>query len=560
MLKVVFIMSIMILNSLRARIADGLRYQSIRDAGTWATKFRVMGAPFPGNYSFKYHPWAREMLNWCGNWCGPKAAQMGYTEVALNRTFYTIDILKKDVMYVLPKAVPDAADFSAARFTPALELSAHLKQLFQDANNVGHKRAGSANLYVRGAQSRSGMKSIPASLMIFDELDEMPPENVNLGKYRMAGQQEGTTQEIKISTPSLPEFGIDKVYGQSTKEHFFFKCPCCSKFTEMTYPESFVITAESLLDPRISESHYICKECKNVLPNEGKVDFLAGGEWVKTENQDAEIRGFHIPQLYSMAHGGTPVEFAKAKLTADLDPTTEQEFFNSALGRPHVVKGARLERTLLNSLQSAYRRGDHAPVNGVRVLGVDVGTWIHYEVGEYQLTKGYTTDVNVLSNYRVLDQNKVPNFEDLDKLMRQWQIHTCVIDANPDRRKAREFSSRFPGFVYLCFYANGCKGNECNVNQEASTISVDRTNWLDASIGRFKSHRIALPADLQEEYIVHLTNLVRKYDRDHNGNPVGVWVTVGTGQDHFGHARCYAEIALPLALSLQTNKDISSFL
>ena len=44
---------------------------------------------------------------------GMKAAQIGYSEAVLNRTFFTLDVKKQDVLYVLPSQTPDASDFSS---------------------------------------------------------------------------------------------------------------------------------------------------------------------------------------------------------------------------------------------------------------------------------------------------------------------------------------------------------------------------------------------------------------------------------------------------------------
>lgn len=497
------------------------------------------------------------MLDWDGDWVACKAAQVGITEVALNRSFFTIDIKKSDVMYVLPKADPDATQFSAGRFTPALELSPYLKDLFSDANSVGHKRAGANNLYVRGAQSRSGLKSVPAGLMIFDELDEMPRQNVELALERTSGQVEA--QIIKISTPTLPGFGIDIDYSISTREHFFFKCPHCNKYIELKFPESIVITAESLTDSRIGESHYICYECKHTLAEEDKINFLATGEWVKTSNYDSDLRGFQLPQMYSMAPkaGPAPV-FARKKIKGDIDPAGAQEFHNSGLGKPFIAAGSKVELSTIDSLLRSHLRNDRLPARGRRVMGIDVGKWLHYEISEYTVENGVTNDINALSTCINLTHGKVAHFEELDPLMREHQVLIAVIDANPERRKAREFASRFPGHVYLCYYSNGLKGNEVSLNEDAASISVDRTSWLDLAIGRFNSTRITLPRDTTDEYKDHIQAIMRKYEYDTNGNPVGVWISVG--DDHYAHARNYAEIALPIAVSKRMNQDIKSFL
>ena len=118
--------------------------------------------------------------------------------------------------------VSDAADFSASRFNPAIESSTHLTRFFSDVQNIGHKRAGNSNLFIRGSKSRSALKSIPVGLIILDELDEMPKANVTLALERTAGQRK--RQNLKLSTPTFNDFGINFFYNLSTQEHFFFIC------------------------------------------------------------------------------------------------------------------------------------------------------------------------------------------------------------------------------------------------------------------------------------------------------------------------------------------------
>ena len=79
-------------------IATQLRRKSLTTCSRWAQACRIMGGKsFPGPWSFKYHPWLREMHD-CDSefWVGQKAAQVGFTETALNRTFYKIDVERVD--------------------------------------------------------------------------------------------------------------------------------------------------------------------------------------------------------------------------------------------------------------------------------------------------------------------------------------------------------------------------------------------------------------------------------------------------------------------------------
>ena len=82
-----------------------------------------------------------------------KGAQLGVTEAAINRALYTLDRLKRDVLYVLPTTTA-ASDFSKARFGAALENSEYLKSIFTETNAVNIKRAGANTLYIRGSGGR----------------------------------------------------------------------------------------------------------------------------------------------------------------------------------------------------------------------------------------------------------------------------------------------------------------------------------------------------------------------------------------------------------------------
>ena len=215
------------LDELREFVKEGLRSNNLRSCSRWAEHRRVMGAPFNGPYGFVRHPWCREIHDSQAAWTiAMKAAQLGVTETGINRAFFTLDQSKRDVLYVLPTAL-NASDFSKARFATALKLSPYLKNLFVDTNTVGLKSTGTNVLYIRGSRGDSNLKSIPVSELVLDELDEMDTHAVWLALERLSGQIE--KHILAISTPTVPKYGIHKLYLHSTQEHFYFQCPHCSR-------------------------------------------------------------------------------------------------------------------------------------------------------------------------------------------------------------------------------------------------------------------------------------------------------------------------------------------
>jgi len=530
-----------------------LKRESISTCADWALLYRVMGTPYPGRWTFKHHPWSKEMHNCTADLIvGQKSAQMGYTEVGLNKAFYFIDVLKVSVLYTLPTQKPDATDFSSDRFDAALEASTHLRRLFSDVSNTGHKRAGGVNLYIRGSRSRSQMKSVPAGLLIQDELDEFDQDNVELAEERKSGQL--VQQTIKISTPTMENFGINKEYKASSQEHFMFPCPHCSRITELVFPECLVITADEHQDEQILDSHYICKECGTKLEHETKPEWLGKGFWEVT-HAGRLSRGFHVNQLYSMTIA--PYQIAQKYLKSLTDLTVEQEFWNSKLGLPHVVKGAQVTEADIEDCTKGYKKFDRFSEPQIVTMGVDVGTFFHYEIVQWFVKDASLIDINASTVAKVLTQGKVKEPLELDELMRRFRVVFCVIDGNPERRVASNFASRFYGHVKLCFYVNGVSGRELRSTQDEkiNTVSVDRTSWMDVSLGRFRKGSILLPYDADREYKDHIKVPARIYKQDMNGNPIGRYVN-GGNDDHYAHARTYSEIALALVGNVNGNQDV----
>lgn len=531
------------------KFAAGLNRTSVQLPSKWAESYRIIKTK---PWTFDRHPWLRDMHDSDNpKNVGQKAAQMGFTETLLNLTFYTLDILAKDVLYVLPNKNPDAGDFSSSRLDPAREESSHINNLFTHVDNIGHKRAGIANLFIRGSNSRSGLKSIPVRFVAMDEVAEFVEANIPLAFERVSGQEEYLIW--LISTPTHPDFGISKYYVQSDQKGFFFNCPSCSRKITLTFPESIVITAESINDPRLNETHLICTECKNKLPHETKSEWLKTYEWVKQFN-NMEWAGWSISQLFSPTV--KPRDIAVSFLNSLTNPADEVELYNSKLGLPHAVKGAQvneedIQRCINNGPK--HRLADYVNNGSFNLItmGVDVGKDLHYVITAWVPSGLISTDMHIALKPIVIQKGYHRDIADIDKLMDDYRVVSCVMDANPESRMALDFARRYYGRVKLCYFSRSVNSRLIVPNKDPNEpkISVNRSAWLDLSQGRFKNGTILLPVDTSLEYRNHIKTPVKTYKPDSDGNPVTVYLTEGSKPDHFAFAQCYNEMALDFAVS-----------
>ena len=521
-------------------ITTGLTAARATRADSWAESYRVMGEPYPGPFTFDYHPWTREMLCDDTEECvGQKAAQMGFTDsVAMTRAFYTLDKLKRDVLYVLPAKTPDATDFSAARFDPALERSPYLANLFTNVNNVGLKRAGANSLYVRGSRSRSALKSLPVGLIVNDEEDEFDQAAIILVRERITGQREGARQIWHISTPSIPGRGINLTFNQSTQAHYFFPCPHCTfegkpRIIEFLFPDSLQIMGT---DPITSEplAEYICHHCKNVIVQEEKILALREGQWV--HRVASHIHGYQISQMYSPVI--TASNFQRAVTRSETSPAEEQEFHNNKLGEDHIVEGAAITEAHIDACIEDYKMNDPKKMKGLITMGVDVGSKLHVEVDQWNIFSKNSIDLNDNARPNVVLATTVDTFDEIANLLYLYQPAMCVIDREPETRQAMSLARRYPGRVKLCKYTT--HPQDLSIFDER--VNANRTAWLDKALGRVITGMIALPKDIPEEWRTQISNLVRIPGKDPLGNPV--YRYENRGPDHSAHARNYAEIAL----------------
>ncbi len=534
-------------------IKTGLDRKSATSPAKWACLYRVLGGESPGPWTFDKFPWLRAMHNSTSPMnIGKKAAQMGFTETVLNLTFYRLDMLNQDCLYILPTAKPAASNFSSSRVDAAVALSPHLTNLFSNIKNSQHKRAGSADLFIRGSRSRTDLKSDPINFLVFDELDEMNMDLVTLGELRCSGQE--NYQIWKISTPTVANKKIDLEYTHSTQEHFLFPCPSCGRLIEMIFPDSLVVVGDHHRDPECNKSHYICTECKSILPQEAKPDYIGKGQWHAFGNKNIDTRGFYINQLYSFIR--TPGDIAKAWLEGQIKPSAEQEFYNSRLGLPFVAEGTQISVKNISDCITDYVSG---PQDGFITLGADIGrTKHHYVILKWDVDFGF--EVNTKSRPTVLKVGEAASYNELNSLMHEYQVMMAVLDSQPEYQKTLEFCLKFSPHAKMCTYNTNRASNILLKIPDPyiPNITVNRTLWIETALTKIINKTIKLPKDLPSDFEEHLQNIFKRYGEDKFGNETSWYES--TDPDHYAHALTYAEIALPLAAAHKTNKNIEAFL
>ena len=512
------------------QLAEGIRAGGVKPAERmeqstsctdWSIKNRIIDEV---PYSYKEYEYLIEPTNlMVPKFVVRKGAQLGWTEsLGINRVLYGICIRRASAIYLLPTG-DDVSDFSAARMGPAINDSPGISTHFTQVNNVGLKRAGAVSLYLRGSNSRSKLKSVPAGELYIDEYDEMAPEMVELARKRLSGHK--LKFEYNFSTPSIPDWGIDKEYIYSDQRMYAVPCPYCAKYQFMMWPDSITWDGR---DPK--SAVFKCTECNHNWSLIDRAIAVAEGRWVITNHAGA-YPGYWISQLYSRAMSAP--EILELGIAAEDNEIKKKEFMNSVLGMAYVPRGGRLTWAELNKSKTGPPMVLSTTIGCT--MGVDVGSWLYYEIARWRGKRK-----------EVVKVGKVKAFSELNTHMNNFSIYRCVVDANPERREARRFANRYQGRVYLAFYPRSKEELKKEVAQwddKKFTVNIARTESLDITIGRYRGleETVVLPVDIPDEYLQHHYNTVRLQEEDDSGRTYSRYQE--TGPDHYLHASNYNDVA-----------------
>ena len=251
-----------------------------------------------------------------------KATQMGLTSKAMLRVAYGARYGGyRGILYLFPSK-SDVTDFSKGRIDPLIDENPEtIGRWLKDTDSANIKRIWNAFLYLRGMKSRIGLKSIPVDFVIFDELDEAPQNSIDMAMERMAHSE--FKEILKLSNPTLPDYGIDKAFQETDQRYWLLKCEKCGEYTclEDTFPDCLKTINDMVIRA--------CQKCHSKLNP-------SIGQWAAKRPSITYKHGYHYSQLFShfVDPGDIPHQFRTTNNLTD--------FYNLKIGVAYVEAENRL--------------------------------------------------------------------------------------------------------------------------------------------------------------------------------------------------------------------------
>lgn len=534
---------------------DRLRMRLNRDEGMAALDQVVLDYGFVEGqpFTFKDHEYQIEIIKDTRQRIAVrKCSQVGLSELMVQKTLAMLVAMRHiRIIFTLPTS-DFANKFSKDRFDGSIIASEHYTSMVRAGDNsAGQKRLGDSMLYVGGTYgSRSGI-SIPAEVLISDEVDFSNP--VVLGKLNSRIRHAKTVDEkgnrgyrYRFSTPTVDGYGVDIDFNKGDQRYYLCKCEHCETWVQPEFKKHFVIPGydgeisefrrDHLDDHRfdVDATWIRCDRCgKNLLTS------LLNPErrmWV-AKHPDVWDHSYQVSPWDVPAYN-EPHQIIKQLA----DYPLYSDYMNFVVGLPH----SDLENTFNTQqghkdIHCTLERWVYGAIieSALFVGGMDVGKMIHLVV-----------QIRVAKAWHVVWMEKIKNTPDHPAypvvLARydEMGLNKLCIDAGPDISLVNMLVSARDNIIAVEYVNNVSGIVPYKIKDDGRYLSADRTKTLAQVLENHNYNRMYYPREekLKEELYQHLATTKKIASKNPDGTITHKFIKTDKN-DHWVHSLNYANIA-----------------
>lgn len=366
---------------------DGFRQRKIVPVSEWADDYRVLtqeSSAEVGRFKTSRTPYLKEVMDALSynsiyqEVIFLKGSQIGASESGLNFLAYIVDQCPGSILIVQP-SVDLAKKFSKQRVRHLIEKTPAIKDKFfknaKGSKEILQKDFEGGSMILTGANSSTGLSSMPIKFLFCDEIDRYPDDVDGEGSpLKLATTRTNTFAKRKIyfvSTPTIRgQSKIETEYENTDQRKYFIPCPHCDHYQLITW-------AKIKWDKGFPESVYMeCEACKDKILEHHKQLFLKKGKWVATNPsfRNPKRVGFFISALYSPYGWYSWEQAVRDFIDANKDgeKTKLKTFVNTVLGESWAEETQKSDWRSLYDKREVYKQGFvHRSVKFI-TAGVDI--------------------------------------------------------------------------------------------------------------------------------------------------------------------------------------------
>jgi phage terminase large subunit GpA-like protein len=342
----------------RRALLRGLKPPPKLTVSQWADEHRYLSqkaSAEPGRYRVDRTPYLRQILDDLSADSSveevvfKKGAQVGASEAGNCWIGYIIDYAPGPTLAVLP-TVDMAKRTSKQRIDPMIEVTPRLKERVKDArsrdsgNTQLAKEFTGGFLIMTGANSATGLRSMPAKNLFMDEEDGYPADVDGEGSpAELARRRTATFSRRKIFRVSTPTIegasAISVAFEETDQRYYFVPCPHCKAMQRLKW-DRIRWEKDSHGRPLYSSVRYHCEACEEPIAEHQKTWMLAAGEWRATKPavKGGKVVGYHLSALYSPVGWFSWADAVEAWHKAQGRQDRLRVFVNTVLGEAFALR------------------------------------------------------------------------------------------------------------------------------------------------------------------------------------------------------------------------------
>jgi len=444
-------------------------------------------------------------------------------------------IYPKGVIYYFPSR-DSVEDFSKTRFGPLIKDNACIRKHLKATDSVFVKKVNKAFLTLKGATATKNLKgrkkdtmaarSTPADEIIRDERCMFDDDIVQMTKDRLLDSD--FKRERDLGSPTLPDFGISKIFGLSDQKNSMSKCEACGGYTCLVdeFPNCIKYKRDSTHEAY--HPYFACIKC---------------GKPVKTTDQemvpkypDREISGYHIPHLISPK---CEIKMVVSRWDeAQADESQMGTFYNSILGLPYMKAEERLTESDVLACCGSDPMRTSISIRQT-AMGVDIGKAYHTVlVGEKIDDK----------RAKIIYMCRVKGFDAVHDIAKKYNVQSAVVDIRPYEESFTKFQEQEPYRVFGAQYPTSPKARNpfLKADDKAGIYTINKIQIFDKTHSWVKNKEVVIPRNCDEvkEFARQLCNCGKAIEELPTGDRIYVYIKLGDQQDHYRNALHYLYIAL----------------
>jgi len=446
-------------------------------------------------------------------------------------------------IYYFPDKVA-VEGFSKTRFSPLVRDNPCIKKHLKRTDSISIKQVGKAMLSllgckatanIQGKKDSNAVRSTPADSIIRDERDLFDDEMAEMAEDRMLNSK--LQRIVDLGTPTIPDFGIDRLFGESDQKYWMVKCESCNEHTCVAeeFPHSVKFGRENTHE-RFTP-YYACIKCGRKL-NIQNGSFVAKYPDRYSDKYHMEgISGYHISHFIT-PNCNLGIVMKKYE-QAQQDKSMMGLFYNKYLGKAYI------------------------PVED-RLMQQDVFNCCGYDNMKTQSVTPTAMAADIMKTNRVIIAEKkgeeqakiiymarVSGFDALFDLVKRFNVKSAVCCLRPYEESFRNFQAKCKDYdpEIKCFGSQYIEKQKTltKIDEVSGVYSLGRTEIMDKSQSWIRSGKLEIPAKCEEVKIFtkECCNTAKTLEvNTDTGDRVFRYRPIGDKNEHYRHCVNYLIIAL----------------